>query len=238
MERTAKQQRRRGHRKSAGSSVIHVEMQDGMGNPRYVIANLVDVIGGGCGLALMTMLRPGSTVVLRGKFGENRTLDSLKAGVKWCAAKSDGSFRVGLEFMDHRSTFILDEEHTDCANPGALDSVASDCYEVMQLSPNADAETISRVYRMLAFRYHPDNMETGDSETFIRLSEAHDVLSDPEKRASYDASNRCAQRPRLKNFGEAPPSAISAREKQRYLEVVTAAYLGVMSPESTVCLEG
>jgi DnaJ domain len=233
MEATAKRQRRRGHRKAADSSVIHVETKAGMGDSRYVIANLVDVIGGGCGLALMTMLRPGSTVVLRGKFGENRTLDYLKAGVKWCSAKTDGTFRAGLEFLDHCSTFILDEEHTDCINPVALD-----CYEVMQLSPNADAETVSRVYRLLAFRYHPDNTETGNSEMFIRLSEANQILSDPEKRASYDAAHRGVKRLGRKNFGEASTSARNDREKRRYREVVTAAYLGVVSLESTVCLEG
>jgi hypothetical protein len=233
MEATGKRQRRRGHRKPADSSVIHVETKDGMGDSHYVIANLVDVIGGGCGLALMTMLKPGSTVVLRGKFGENRTLDYLIAGVKWCTAQTDGTFRAGLEFLDHCSTFILDEEHTDCIN-----SVALDCYEVMQLSPNADAETVSRVYRPIAFRYHPDNTETGNSEMFIRLSEAHQILSDPEKRASYDAAHRGAKRPGGKNFGEASTSAASDREKRRNLEAVTAAYLGLTSLEFTVCLEG
>ncbi len=222
MEATAKLQRRRERRKPAGSSVIHVETKDGLGDSRYVIANLVDVIGGGCGLALMTMLQPGSTVVLRGRFGENHTLDYLKAGVKWCVQKTDGTFRVGLEFLDHCSTFTLDEEHTERISP--------DCYEVMQLSPNADADTVSRVYRMLAFRYHPDNAETGNSEMFIRLSEAHQILSDPEKRASYDAAHRGAKRASI--------SSGRARAKQRNLENVTAAYLGLMSLGSTVSLEG
>jgi curved DNA-binding protein CbpA len=108
----------------------------------------------------------------------------------------------------------------------------------MQLSPNADAETVSRVYRLLAFRYHPDNTETGNSEMFIRLSEANQILSDPEKRASYDAAHRSAKRPRGKNFGEASTSAVSDREKRRNLEAVTAAYLGLTSLEFTVCLEG
>lgn len=230
MEATAKAQRRRGLRKPAGSSVIHVEMKDGMGDSRFVIANLVDVIGGGCGLALMTMLPPGSTVVLRGRFGENRTLDYLKAGVKWCVQKTDGTFRVGLEFLDHCSTFILDQEQTGSTSP--------DLYEVMQLSPNADAETVSRVYRMLAFRYHPDNKETGNSEMFLRLSEAHQILSDAGKRANYDASNRGATRLRTKHFDNASPAAAKDREKRRNLENVTAAYLGLASVESTVRLEG
>jgi hypothetical protein len=233
MESTAKPQRRKGHRKPAGSSVIHVEIKDSLDDSRYVIANLVDVIGGGCGLALMTMLQPGSTVVLRGRFGENRSLDYLKAGVKWCVQKTDGTFRVGLEFLDHGSTFTLDEVRTEYARPVELD-----CYEVMQLSPNADAETVSRVYRMLAFRYHPDNQETGNSEMFLRLSDAHQILSDPEKRANYDAAHRGAKRVRAKGFDASSPSAPKDREKRRNLENVTAAYLGLVSLESTVCLEG
>ena len=36
-----------------------------------------------------------------------------------------------------------------------------DYYEDLQVSPNADQETIERVYRLLAKRYHPDNHLTG-----------------------------------------------------------------------------
>ena len=42
----------------------------------------------------------------------------------------------------------------------------SDHYEAFQLNPNADSETIDRVYRILAKRYHPDNQETGDAAKF------------------------------------------------------------------------
>ena len=41
--------------------------------------------------------------------------------------------------------------------------VFQDYYEVLQLSPKADQETIDRVYRMLVKRYHPDNQETGNN---------------------------------------------------------------------------
>ena len=61
-----------------------------------------------------------------------------------------------------------------------------DYYEVLQVSANADAETIDRVYRLLAQRYHPDNQQTGDEGRFRTLSEAYTVLKDPEKRARYD----------------------------------------------------
>jgi len=61
-----------------------------------------------------------------------------------------------------------------------------DRYEVLQLSPNATAETIERVYRLLAKRYHPDNQETGNADRFSELLEAYQTLSDPERRAAYD----------------------------------------------------
>jgi curved DNA-binding protein CbpA len=59
-------------------------------------------------------------------------------------------------------------------------------YEILQVSSNADPETIHRVYRLLAQRFHPDNNETGDADRFRLLREAYDALSDPERRAQYD----------------------------------------------------
>jgi len=61
-----------------------------------------------------------------------------------------------------------------------------DHYEVLQLSPRAAVETVERVYRLLAKRYHPDNAGTGDSERFGLVHAAYEVLSDPERRAAYD----------------------------------------------------
>jgi curved DNA-binding protein CbpA len=61
-----------------------------------------------------------------------------------------------------------------------------DHYETLQISPNADPDTVHRVYRLLAQRFHPDNRETGDAARFRALHEAYTVLSDPESRAKYD----------------------------------------------------
>jgi len=63
-----------------------------------------------------------------------------------------------------------------------------DYYETLQVSANADPETIHRVYRLLAQRLHPDNKETGNEARFRVLTEAYNVLCDPEKRARYDIS--------------------------------------------------
>jgi len=63
-----------------------------------------------------------------------------------------------------------------------------DHYEDLQISSNADQETIERVYRLLAKRYHPDNNTSGSKDKFDIITKAYKVLSDPEKRVAYDAS--------------------------------------------------
>jgi len=63
-----------------------------------------------------------------------------------------------------------------------------DHYEVLQISPNAEPETIHRVYRLLAQRFHPDNGESGNENRFREVVEAYRVLSDPQERAKYDVA--------------------------------------------------
>ena len=76
----------------------------------------------------------------------------------------------------------------------------SDHYEVMQISPNADLETIHRVYRMMATRFHPDNPRTGNTETFLLLKRAYEVLADPVRRAKYDNTRQIEEQEPLPIF--------------------------------------
>jgi curved DNA-binding protein CbpA len=73
-----------------------------------------------------------------------------------------------------------------------------DYYEVLQISANADPDTIHRVYRFLAQRLHPDNAETGNEAQFRALSEAYRVLSEPESRAKYDVTHERQRQKRWK----------------------------------------
>jgi curved DNA-binding protein CbpA len=65
-----------------------------------------------------------------------------------------------------------------------------DLYELLQISPNANSETIERIFRHFAKRYHPDNPETGNVDRFNELVDAHNTLKDPAKRAEYDIHYR------------------------------------------------
>ena len=67
-----------------------------------------------------------------------------------------------------------------------MDEPPLDYYETLQISSNAEPETIHRVYRMLAQRFHPDNGQTGNATRFREVTEAYQILSDPERRAKYD----------------------------------------------------
>ena len=61
-----------------------------------------------------------------------------------------------------------------------------DYYELLQLSPNADPETIEHSFRYFAKKFHPDNTEFADTDRFRQIVDAHRILADPETRAGYD----------------------------------------------------
>jgi hypothetical protein len=71
-----------------------------------------------------------------------------------------------------------------------LQNQFTDYYEILQISPNADEETIERVFRHLAKKYHPDNTESANKEIFLKIMEAHKILSNPESRAAYDVRHQ------------------------------------------------
>jgi curved DNA-binding protein len=125
--------------------------------------------------------------------GIRSTVDIPRATVVYIQAKEDKP--VGYGEVHHSTrrghSYIvgikLDEATPNTPSGAAVDD-GIDYYEFLEISPKAQAETIQRVYRFLAARYHPDNQETGDPEKFLLLSRAYEALSDAARRARYDAA--------------------------------------------------
>ncbi len=65
--------------------------------------------------------------------------------------------------------------------------MSQDLYELLGVARDADADTIKKAYRRMARQYHPDvNPDPEAQEKFKEISLAYEVLSDAQKRASYD----------------------------------------------------
>ena len=62
----------------------------------------------------------------------------------------------------------------------------SDFYEILGVPRDVSEKDLKSAYKKLARKYHPDNKETGNEDMFKKISEAYMVLSDPQKKASYD----------------------------------------------------
>ncbi len=173
-------------------------------------AQLVDCSDWGLRVTTGEPLRIGSLVSIRGAESHQKVLGGKKrsAHVVHCGSNSGNSFRLGLVFQE----FSGEEAWTGERETKKRD-LGIDLYEALQISPNADFEMIQRVYRLLAQRYHPDNSETGNEETFKRVLQAYRVLGDPAERASYDAGYRSQQRRRWKVFDQ--PGAAKGVDAER-----------------------
>jgi len=222
----ADQRRRAPRRKAIGTSVIRIELKDGMGNPRNITADLIDWSETGLSVNIVAPIKPGSIIQVRGKLGDERLEISRRASILWCDEDPKSGYRMGLEFLDVQAGSGSSSQHDFKSHRVASDFEDLDYYEIMQLSPNADHETVHRVYRLLAQRYHPDNAGSGNAELFVQLTEAFRALSDPEKRAAYDARHSAEKQLRWKIFDQAVVATgpeVEKRKRQGILGLLYAA---------------
>ena len=69
----------------------------------------------------------------------------------------------------------------------------SDFYDLLGVKKDASAAEIKKAYRQLALKYHPDrNKAKGATEKFKEISEAYEVLSNPQKKKTYDQFGHAA----------------------------------------------
>jgi curved DNA-binding protein len=101
----------------------------------------------------------------------------------------------------------------------------TDYYEILQVGANAEQETIERVYRLLAKRYHPDHDGTGDPLKFDTITKAYRVLSDPQRRKEYDARYRDSQKLEWNSLFNTLPSESAERDKRIYQGILSILYM-------------
>jgi curved DNA-binding protein CbpA len=100
-----------------------------------------------------------------------------------------------------------------------------DFYEILEISPNANSDTIDRVFRYLAQRYHPDNPDSGDRARFDVVMEAHDTLKDGGKRAQYDVQHKSYSGVRWKLANEANYSKGMDRDAEMQSRLLSILYV-------------
>ena len=161
--------KRQGHREAVQFDVVaHWEDANGPCSGGFRARDLSD---GGIQIEGAKRIEPGKQVRIEvPQYGF-----PLEAVARYCSPSSTqagAKFAIGLEFCtETRRSMRGGRKETDH-------------YEVLQLSPRADTDTIHRVFRIMAARFHPDNPESGNAETFILLTEAYAVLSDRQSRTS------------------------------------------------------
>ena len=73
-------------------------------------------------------------------------------------------------------------------------NIKTNYYKILNVSTTATQEEIKNAYRTLAKKYHPDSNPTIDTtQEFQKITEAYEVLSDVNKRRSYDSSTMYTQ---------------------------------------------
>ncbi len=148
--------------------------------------------GDSIGIQLTAALGQNLLVSIAGEIetASGRQLLSGKYRVSSCKIAGIGKYQAEL------TPELIAEESAQPANPND----EPDHYQVLQVSRQADTDTIRRVFHILAQRYHPDNRETGNQEKFRQVVDAHAILCDPEKRAAHDVFLAGEDKGRFKIF--------------------------------------
>jgi hypothetical protein len=158
MTRNGHTERRRQRRERTDAAVELIWKEDSY--RRFECGRILDTSRTGLGVACPQPMGVSSSLILRAP-----GIDVLAlAKVRNCAWRRT-QYHLGIEFMEKASI-----------KPRSPD-LEPDHHELLRAGMAGDAERLDRVYRAMAFRYHPDNGDTGDSEIFLRISETYRILA-------------------------------------------------------------
>lgn len=202
----AKAESRRKEERRAFDGIVTLSTSTDSSEQKFIRGRSVDFSKGGARVQAPEALEVGQQVYLRAdSFGLMGV-----AKVRYCQNRH-GSFTLGLELERRGNSMRTPDDFIDY-------------YEVLQISPKADLETIHRVFRMQAARYHPDNKQSGNAERFMLLSRIYETLIDNKKREAYDARRRMREPGSIPVFGLAEFVAGIEGETNRRLGVLCLLY--------------
>jgi hypothetical protein len=174
-------------------------------------AKVLDAADIGLGVETDCALQVNAVIIVHGRLGQDGAITKVRARVVRCDATPSG-FRSGLAF------------EMGPGQNGKNSEAVPDYYELLQISPNADPDMIHRVYRLLAQRYHPDNATSGDEKAFRAITDAYEVLSQPEKRAAYDVNLHSYRQVRWKIFDQRQAAIGKLAEKSKRKGILDLLY--------------
>jgi hypothetical protein len=192
------ERRKHARTKKVPPLTLRISYEERSGFPkRELVVTLLDNSDDGLRIGTTRPLGVGSVVFLQREVaGKTRP---WSARVTWCGLNPDGSYAAGLQLV---ALSAPGASPSDAGSQKADPDALPDYYEVLQLSSKADPDTVHRVYRLLAQRFHPDNPDTGNQDAFRKLLEAYRVLSDPEQRAAFDVKHGTQNQRRWKIFDQ------------------------------------
>jgi curved DNA-binding protein CbpA len=173
--------------------VVKIAVQGPGGRVLDTKGELVSVRGDVLTVRTAFAIEVGSNAYISGGGVKN-----LACQVSQCALEGADAYRVECRSQEGASP--------NTRKAQSADPDIEDYYAVLEVSSTATADTIARVYRALAHRFHPDNADTGDPEQFSKITEAYSILSDPRKRTAYDVKYEASKALRWKIF-ETPEQA-------------------------------
>lgn len=220
------ERRRRSRKKATGDLSINISIERAGGSEIAMSADLIDSSDWGIGIESSSPMVVGAVMSVWGPGLPNAETRETARRVHavHCRTVGERRFRVGCAFEDAPANGPEEER-------GEMSM--ADYYETLQVSPTADHDTIHRIYRILAQRYHPDNPETGNQSAFQAVLTAYQTLSDPEKRAAYDVRYQASKSLRWEIFEK--PADVEGVEIQKRMRagILSALYsLRVKAPDA------
>jgi DnaJ-domain-containing protein 1 len=221
---SGQERRRRARHVKTDPAEVHIGLVRSNGGVQAIKGRLVDASEWGVGVETPLPLEVGLEVTVSSSVfpGQQDGARRRKARVVHCRVSEPGSYRTGCAFEEYFAN------RGRYAERPQVDASVADYYETLQVSSNADNDTIQRVYRMLAQRYHPDNADTGNEAAFRAVLQAYKVLSDPEKRAAYDVEYHAAKSLRWKIFDQTKSTQGLEAEKRKRSGLLALLYTKMM----------